>query len=209
MHRHATRANPPTGLRIDKSTLLNISACSCHPDSGTPPGSCKAPGRCAVRRPPGHKSGQGFGVRPAKGRAANPALPADAHRLRRTDWPCWGRAISAGAYHSIEPLTTLWHRKRGKWNTAEPATCIRRNPIGTACSGSRRPVWSSLNSNWCSLTSAGALFKDVGIRSVAEPGRRCAVPARGETRTGARQGQGEVARGAPAAERGNSVTAAQ
>jgi hypothetical protein len=33
MHRHATRASPPTGLRIDKSTLLNISACSCHPDS--------------------------------------------------------------------------------------------------------------------------------------------------------------------------------
>ena len=172
MHRHATRANPPTGLRIDKSTLLNISACSCHPDSGTPPGSCKAPGRCAVRRPPGHKSGQGLRVRPAKGRAANPALPADAHRLRRTDWPCWGRAISAGAYHSIEPLTTLWHRKRGKWNTAEPATCIGRNPIGTACSGSRRPVCSSLNSN------------------VAEPGRRRAVPARCETRTGARQGHG-------------------
>lgn len=51
------------------------------------------------------------------------------------------------------------------------------------------------------LNSAGALFKDLGIRSGAEPGKRRTVLVRCETRTEARQGLGEDARGDPVADR--------
>ena len=54
------------------------------------------------------------------------------------------------------------------------------------------------------LNSAGALFKDLGIRYSAKPGKRSAVSARCETRTETRQGHDEVARSDPAADRGES-----